>query len=309
MRTAALALAAAMLVVAAAPAVPAFAQSDATVKITDVERVHGTLYDEWTFTVAVTNNHARILEIGIDVVYTDSFNTVTILPECPDPDTNDRYIETVLVSPDRTATLSMCVITQIDSMPDLFEIARWIGPNADAERSTYYIATDPHLCNHIREFDSSITCAVQSLTQLIRDIEPEPAQCAAPTEPARTEPIEPSQLDNTPDIISAIYHRYMNNVVLTFDTPVTLSDGWHENLSVYTETGDGDMTADGLGQYARNIMPDGSQLVWLTLPYGDVMQPTNEITDITLRIAPGTIMYGDGDVLQTVLLPPVVVVP
>lgn len=307
MRNAALALAAAMLVVAAASA---FAQSDArtpvdiTVKVTDVERVHGTLYDEWSFTVAVTNNHAHIVEVGIDAIYTDALNTATILPECPSPDANDRYLDTVLVSPGHTTTLSRCGITHIDAIPDLLEIAVWVDPSAyDTERSTHYVTTDKHLCNHIREFESSPACTNQSLSQLIRDIEPAPTQCEVP-------PAKPTQTENMPSLGSAVYHRYLNNIVLTFDTPVTLADNWRESIRVQTETETGGMvTVDGLDQYTKNLMPDGSQIVWLTLRYGDVMQPTSEITDIELRIAPGTVTYGDGNVLRTVLLPPVEVVP
>ena len=117
-----------------------------------------------------------------------------------------------------------------------------------------------------------------------------------------------TQTEAVPRIGSTAYHKYSDNIILTFDTPVTLADDWHENISVYAETRTGSIDLDSLDVGARNLMPDDSTLVWLSLDYEGARQ-LNDVANITLRINPGTVTYGDNEALGTILLPRVTVVP
>lgn len=148
---------------------------------------------------------------------------------------------------------------------------------------------------------SDLTCSTHLITRLIRNIEPAPTQCVAPS-------TTPTQTETVPHIGSAAYHIYMDDIILTFDTPVTLADDWHENISIYAETESGTIQLDGLDAGTRNLMSDGSHMVWLSLAYDDARQ-LNDVTNMTLRISPGTVTYGDNDALWTPLLPRVTVVP
>jgi hypothetical protein len=282
------------LVVAAAPAFAQFNEltpMDITAEVINVERVHGVLLDEWTFTVEVTNNESHTIDVALAAVF---LPTVEIMSDCPPPPDYADYRE---LRPGRSVTLSLCVVGYYDMEPDSLAISGWLDQGVDPT-SRHFVAFDRSVCSDVVEY--GMTCSVQSITRLIRDIEPTPTQCEAPaTTPAQTD---------IPRLDSTAYHKYSDNIILTFDTPVTLSDGWHERINIHAETESGTVEIDGLDTRARNLMPDVSYMVWLTLGYDDARQ-LNDVTSMTLHIEPGTVMYGDGDVLRTMLLPPVTVVP
>ena len=274
---------------------PVFAQTDEALPldvravVTSIEREQGTIANYYTITVDVTNTDTETLFVEVGYLWLD----------VGDAENDCLPYDATSIRPGQTKEMVGCFLT--DASQGLAAIS-FVGiGRSDTQLGSHLL---PFISGECQYTYSGTSCqAVQRITHLIEDVEVEPVQCVAP-------PAEPAQTEDMPSIGSAVYHRYINNVVLTFDTPVTLADDWHENIRVQTETETGGMVAvDGLSQYTKNLMPDGSQIVWLTLQYSDVVQPTSEITDIELRIAPGTIMYGDAEVLRTMLLPPVEVVP
>lgn len=298
MRTIAITLAAAMLVVAATPAL---AQStgwipmDITAEVTNIERVHGMLLDEWEFTVEVTNNEAYTIDVALQYVFTDPYD---ILSDCPPPPEYADYVE---LRPGRSATLSLCVVGYFDMEPDSLAIEGWLDPDSTYATSRHILAFYRDACNQALD---GLTCSTQSITRLIHDIEPESMQCVAPT-PA---PTGDAPTTHTPTIGTAAYHTYLDDMLLTFDMPVTLHDGWQDGMSILATNGTDNITLDGLVSTTRNLMQDGSTLVWLSLAFSDYTQ-LDDITALTLRIDPGTIMYGDGQTINTRLNVPVELVP
>ena len=198
----------------------AFAQSvdwapmDITTKVTNVERVHGALLDEWTFSVMVTNNEARTLDIGLQVIFLASTD---ILVDCP-PDSD--YIETVKLRPGRSTTLSLCGVGYYDMEPVAIAIDGWFDPDSPDASSRHILAFERNICQYILD---DMTCSLQSITRLIRDVEPESVQCEAPP-PAST-------TNNMPNVTTAAYHTFMNDLVMSFDGTVELADVWNPKSS------------------------------------------------------------------------------
>lgn len=118
----------------------------------------------------------------------------------------------------------------------------------------------------------------------------------------------PIQAEGAPRIAYTAYHQCLHDIMLTFDAPATLADNWHEDISIYAQTESGTIQLDGLGAGARNLMSDGSHMMWLSLAYGDTRQ-LNDVTNMTLHISPRTITYSNNDILGTPLLPRVVACP
>lgn len=281
---------------------PAFAQSDEwipmdiTAEVTNVERVHGTLLDEWTFTVEVTNNEAYTIDVALQYVFLPTGDAMSDCPPAP------VYAEYVQLRPGRSTTLSLCVVGYYDMEPDSLSVDGWLDPDAIYPTSRHFVAFDLDVCNTVWN-ENDLTCSVQPIARLVHDVEPTPTQCVAPAPTPITTPTE-----GTPNLGSAAYHKYLNDIILTFDAPVTLVDNWYEHMVIYAETEDGAIELDGLDAGGRSLMPENNTLVWLSLDYDDTRQLSG-LTDMTLHIKPGTIMYGDGHSLASMLLPQVTAVP
>lgn len=287
------ALAVAMLVVAAAPA---FAQEieyefgplNIEALVNNVEREHGVFVDKWAFTVQAVNPGHKTVFVDVVGINTD-FDYYE--NECP----AELWVRMV---PGQTVTLRGCFTIPENEFPVEMAI---LGDMPEDPRNLVRGAVLPFVPGGcVYAIDAETCLPTQNIDHLIEDIEVAPVQCAAP-------PTVPTQT-GVPRLSSTAYHKYSDYIILTFDTQVTLADGWHENIRISAETKSGPVELDGLDEGARNLMPDGSTLVWLTLDFEDARQ-LNDVTSMTLRISPGTVTYGDGDVLRTMLLPQVEVVP
>lgn len=273
----------------------AYRPLDIHVTVTDVVREHGNHTDRLTFTITLQNMGGKVISIeGIylwDQSKRGSFTgscvggTVYLMP------TETRQIEPCFaVFP---ATTPKAILFVDESQEGTTHGARHI-----IQRHALPFASGVCGDGYVRDHSCQ---ELQHIAPLIRNIEPEPIVCEAPA-PA----IDPAK--DIPIINSAIYHRHLNYTILTFDTPVTLADNWHGNVSVLAETGSGAVELDGLDAGARSLMPDSSTLVWLSLAYDDAKQLVG-VTNMTLRLGPGTIMYGDGLPLESMVVPQVMVVP
>ena len=265
-------------------AVPAFAQSDElewtpmdiTAKVIDVERVHGTLLDEWTFTVEVTNNEAYTVPVAPQLAVLADGEWMSNCPPVP------AYLTLTDLRPSRSATLSFCVVGYYDMEPVLIGIDGWLDPDNDYATSRHVVAFERGICN---ESPDEITCATQSITQLIRDVEPKPVQCEAP-------PQTPTMTGGMPNVGTAAYHEYFNDLIIAFDGQVELAEGWRDSMTIQAETPDGMVELEGFSRHTNNLVSPGNML-WLALAYGDHSQ-FEDATQITLRIDPGTLVYGEG---------------
>ena len=102
----------------------------------------------------------------------------------------------------------------------------------------------------------------------------------------------PRNNGDEPRAASAAYHIYMNDIIVSFDGMVELAEGWRDHTTILAENGTHTIEVDGMHQNTRNLMSPGS-MVWLDLTYSDY-RDLKDATEITLRMGPGTILYGDG---------------
>ena len=287
MRTIAIALAVAVLVVAAAPAFASDESLDLEVKVIDVVRQHDQFADRLTFTVNVTNTGTTRHTI-------DNINIHGIWDREHLEFVSDTCVGSFSVRAGQTTELQLCFLVHPTHMP------RALSFTELHVKHTRAVAKHQHIlpfADDVCGVKLGITTCqkMQRIHDLIENVASEPEMCV----PARSP---------MPNLGNTAYHRYLHDILLTFDIPVTLADGWHENIRIYAETRTDSIELDGLDMGALNLMPDDSTLVWLSLDYEDARQ-LNDVTNMTLRISPGTVTYGDGGVLRTVLLPPVKVVP
>ena len=86
----------------------------------------------------------------------------------------------------------------------------------------------------------------------------------------------------TPDFMSddilipraglAMYQPRTGDMVLGFDAPVSLADGWRGTIGIRALGGPEPVILDGLGEGARSIMgPDGSCIIMIQLGHTDRM--------------------------------------
>ena len=111
---------------------------------------------------------------------------------------------------------------------------------------------------------------------------------------------------------TAVYHPVFRDIILTFDTPVWFAEDWRENMSILFENDTGIITVNGLDHTTRNLVHGNSTFAWLSLAYVDYTDfefDDSHVAEMTLSIDPGTIMYGDGQTLDTRLNVPVNLVP
>ena len=263
---------------------PVFAQTEwelmnITAEVTGIERVHGTWVDEWSFSVLVTNNEARPMEILLRTpIHIDpSTYAIEDATLC-----FPGHLEPELVHPGHSTTLQVCGIILSDIRP----IGIMIDGNTDVRDISgwgrHVLAFNKHTCSTVPD---EVTCAVQSVDHLIRDVEPEPVQCEAPA-PTST------MTGGMPNVGSAAYNTILNDIVVSFDGPVELAEGWRDHMTIRAETADGPVDVDGLHRLTTNVMSPGS-MMWLALAFSDY-QEFQDVAQITLLMGPGTILYGDG---------------
>lgn len=74
-----------------------------------------------------------------------------------------------------------------------------------------------------------------------------------------------------PRVALAMYQPRTGDLILGFDVPASLADGWRDSISIRA-LGDNPAILDGLGGGAHNIMgPDGSCIVMVQLDHADRM--------------------------------------
>lgn len=289
MRTIVITLAAAMLVAAA----PAFAQSDDVVLnpldvsavVTDVVREHGVFVDVWTVTVDITNTDSQTLFLDVSHLWTDLDSV----------ENNCEALDWTVLRPGQTKELTACFLVETELEATGISFYGYYRASQDV-----MIHLLPFTTGQCELAYEGVSCQrIQRIDRLIEDIEPEPVQCVAP-------PSTPT--DDAPTVGSAAYHTNLDDMILTFDTPVTLADGWQDSMSILATNGTDNITLDGLRSTTSNLMPDDSTLVWLSLSFSDYRQ-LDDITALTLSIDPGTITYDDGQTLGIRLNVPVALVP
>ncbi len=246
--------------------------------VTDVVRERGVFADKLTFTLTVTNNGNAVADI----------NSVDLWGQGESGAAPDRCLGPVSIHTYETKQLKPCFIVEPAAVP-----AALAFNDVPTHDSGWSITVRQHVlpfaggqCGDGHAAGNSCQ-AIQRIAGLVRDAEPEPAVCAPPPKAA-------------PAVGSAVYHKYMSDIILTFDMPVTLADGWHENIGVYAQAESGAVRLDRLDPGGRNMVQGSSHLVWLSLDFGDAQRLAG-VTDMALRIAPGTIVYGDGDALESVV--------
>ena len=267
---------------------------DMSVTVTDVVREHGNHTDRLTFTVTLQNTGSKV--ISIEAIY--------LWDQSKYGTTADSCVETVYLMPTETRQIEPCFAVFPATEPIALYFVDWgqLG-TAYGVRSLALQHVLPFASGECgEEYGHGHTCqAIQPIAALIRNIEPESMACDVPE--SATDPDK-----DVPNINSAVYHRHLNYTILAFDTPVTLADNWRGNVGVSADTESGAIELDSLNAGARSLMPDNSTLVWLSLAYDDAKQLAG-VTNMTLRLGPGTIMYGDGLPLESMVVPQVMVVP
>lgn len=249
---------------------------DITVNVTDVERIHGSLFDRWMFTVSITNNNPQLIEVRLSTAIARNFEGAAYCPTFP------GNLASSVLAPSYTATHQLCVFT--DSGEELIEldIDGKLPYTSDRWTSWHVLMVDSRQCENVPD---NITCSAQSIDHIIRDIEPEPVQCEAPSQ-------TPTTTGGMPNVGSAAYNTILNDIVLSFDGPVELAEEWRDNMSIRAETADGSVELEGLHRLTTNVMSPGS-MMWLALAFSDYLE-LRDATEITLLMGPGTILYGDG---------------
>ena len=107
----------------------------------------------------------------------------------------------------------------------------------------------------------------------------------------------------TPRVGLALYHQRTGDMVLGFNVPSTLAQGWRQGISISAEGGPENVVLDGLGAGAHSIMgPDGSCIVMLSLDHAD-KQALLGSTAMTITIAAGTITGPGGATNSHTVLP------
>jgi hypothetical protein len=271
--------------------IPSFAQEseiewvplDVYLEVKDITHEHGIFVDRYTFIVDVSNQGSETLFVDLGIIFHD-------IGSEPNDCIRDEYY---IIGPRQTLEITACY--QIDDQLEPTAItaigySRTFGINEFGEKVLPFIEGE---CM----FTNSGDCQnIQRIDRLIQDVHPEPMICEAPT----TTPSTVNE-SNTPQLLATAYHTIFGDLVLSFDESVTLVDDWHENIAILAETNNGTIGLDGLDIGARNLMPDNSTVLWLSLDFDDVKQ-LDDITNITLHIRPGAITYGDGVTLQTATL-------
>ena len=248
------------------------------VVVTDVVRERGAFADRLTFTIIVTNNGNAVADV----------NAVELRDRGGFGAAPDRCLGPVSIHIYETMQLKPCFTVGHAAVPEAlaFSDVPMHDDGRDITARQHVLPFAAGQCGDGHAAGNSCQ-AVQDITGLIRDAEPEPAMCVPSPGAA-------------PAVGSAVYHKYMSDIILTFDMPVTLADGWHENIAIYARAESGAVRLDSLDAGGRNMVPGSSHLVWLSLDFGDAQRLAG-VTDMALRIAPGTIVYGDGNALESVV--------
>ncbi len=85
---------------------------------------------------------------------------------------------------------------------------------------------------------------------------------------------------------SGYYYEKFRTLILSFDEPITLSDGWQDSIQLRSVGPNGINTLTP-STISKNLIPDGASMVWIVFPYSDVEQLA-DITSLTVVVEPDT---------------------
>lgn len=105
----------------------------------------------------------------------------------------------------------------------------------------------------------------------------------------------------TPRVMAAMYSPRSGEILLGFDVPVTLADGWKDNIHIHALGKAEAVRLDGLGAGARSVLgPDSTCIVYVSLGYDDHRMLAG-VTTMSINVAAGTILGpgGTGNVHTT----------
>ena len=85
---------------------------------------------------------------------------------------------------------------------------------------------------------------------------------------------------------SGYYYEKFRTLILLFGEPITLSDGWQDNIQLRSIGPNGTNTLTP-NTISKNLIPDGASMVWIVFPYSDVGQLV-DITSLTVVVEPDT---------------------
>lgn len=85
---------------------------------------------------------------------------------------------------------------------------------------------------------------------------------------------------------SGYYYEKFRTLILSFGEPITLSDGWRDNIQLRSIGPNGTNTLTP-STITKNLIPDGAGMVWIVFPYSDVRQLA-DITSLTVVVEPDT---------------------
>ena len=101
----------------------------------------------------------------------------------------------------------------------------------------------------------------------------------------------------------AMYQPRTGDLVVGFDVPASLADGWRGEIGIRALGGSEPIILDGLGRGAHSIMgPDGSCIIMVQLDHADRMALLGAVT-MTVIIAAGAVTGPGGGVNHHTTMP------
>ena len=85
---------------------------------------------------------------------------------------------------------------------------------------------------------------------------------------------------------SGYYYEKFRTLILSFEEPITLSDGWQNSIQLRSVGPSGTNTLTP-STISKNLIPDDTSMVWIVFPYSDVEQLA-DITSLTVVVEPDT---------------------
>ncbi len=279
----------ALLVVASNITATSYAQTepwvtplDVRVQVTDVLREHGTFSDRWTFTANITNRENEAITMDISELYLD-VGQYGIANDCISRNG-------IKLNLGQTKEFTACFLANSDLEPTSLFMSDYVF---SWETAQVHVA--PFVSGECAKFGDGPSCGrIQNIDRLIRDMEPEPMTCEAPTTTTPQPADEPDT--DQPQLLSAAYHKLLGDLLLSFDESVTLVDNWQDNITI---------GGFSIGELANNLMPDASSLVWISADYtvyNDILNAKSH----TVIIEPNTFLDTDGNTNDLITIRPTV---
>lgn len=249
-------------------------------------RHHGEFADKITFWVTLTNLGDGVRINHMALYYQDPIGAIP-----------NNCADIVRLKADMTKEVKLCFAVGHDVEPKAlaFVVAATTDYGFGVTNKVHVLPFDSNQCGE--GFAGNTGCqAIQRIN--VRDIYPEPEMC-----------VESPML---PTVGTAVYHPVFRDIILTFDTPVWFAEDWRENMAILFKNDTSIITVDGLDHTTRNLVYGNSTFAWLSLAWTDYTNfelDDSHVAEMTLSIDPGTIMYGNGQTLDTRLNVPVELVP